>query len=82
MLRSGVSCAVVQEILGSSLVYQLLDSGAWPSLSVGMVSRKPHVFAKHHLVILIGEAQNWISDLKERSAALQVNGGFEKGADL
>jgi malonate-semialdehyde dehydrogenase (acetylating) / methylmalonate-semialdehyde dehydrogenase len=32
--------------------------------------------------VLIGEAQNWVEELKERSQALQVNGGFEKGADL
>ena len=32
--------------------------------------------------ILIGETQTWIPELKQRAAALNVNGGFEKGADL
>lgn len=40
------------------------------------------LFLKSFLAVLVGEAQNWIEELKERSAALHVNGGFEKGADL
>lgn len=31
---------------------------------------------------MVGESQNWISELKERASALSINGGFEKGADL
>jgi len=34
------------------------------------------------VAVLVGEAQNWVPELKERVAALQVNGGFEKGADF
>ncbi|KAI6008306.1 methylmalonate-semialdehyde dehydrogenase [Pisolithus orientalis] len=34
------------------------------------------------VVILVGTAQSWLPDLVERAKKLQVNGGFEKGADL
>ncbi|TEB38997.1 methylmalonate-semialdehyde dehydrogenase [Coprinellus micaceus] len=32
--------------------------------------------------ILVGEAQNWLPELIERSSKLTVSGGFEQGADL
>jgi hypothetical protein len=32
--------------------------------------------------VLVGETQNWIPELKQRATALQVNAGFENGADL
>ncbi|KAI6119826.1 methylmalonate-semialdehyde dehydrogenase [Pisolithus croceorrhizus] len=34
------------------------------------------------VVVLVGAAQSWLPDLVERAKKLQVNGGFEKGADL
>lgn len=33
-------------------------------------------------LVLIGETREWVSDLAERAKALNVNGGFEEGADL
>ncbi|KAG5647595.1 hypothetical protein DXG03_008948 [Asterophora parasitica] len=32
--------------------------------------------------VLVGEAQTWLPELIERTKKLQVNGGFEEGADL
>ncbi|KIK30389.1 hypothetical protein PISMIDRAFT_26819 [Pisolithus microcarpus 441] len=34
------------------------------------------------VVVLVGAAQSWLPDLVERAKKLQVNGGFERGADL
>lgn len=34
------------------------------------------------VVVLVGSAQSWLPELVERAMKLQVNGGFEKGADL
>jgi len=34
------------------------------------------------VVLLIGEAQSWLPEIIERAKKLQVNGGFEPGADL
>ncbi|KAJ3550291.1 hypothetical protein NMY22_g560 [Coprinellus aureogranulatus] len=34
------------------------------------------------VAILVGEAQNWLPELIERSSKLTVSGGFEEGADL
>jgi len=34
------------------------------------------------VAVFIGEAQDWVSELKERASALHVNGGFEEHADL
>ncbi|EKM83560.1 hypothetical protein AGABI1DRAFT_110209, partial [Agaricus bisporus var. burnettii JB137-S8] len=34
------------------------------------------------VAILVGEAQNWLPELKERAQKLKVSGGFEQGADL
>ncbi|KAH7885919.1 methylmalonate-semialdehyde dehydrogenase [Phlebopus sp. FC_14] len=34
------------------------------------------------VVVLVGTAQSWLSELVERAKKLQVNGGFEQGADL
>lgn len=34
------------------------------------------------VAILVGEAQDWLSDLVERAKRLKVTGGFEPGADL
>ncbi|EIW86856.1 methylmalonate-semialdehyde dehydrogenase [Coniophora puteana RWD-64-598 SS2] len=34
------------------------------------------------VVVLVGTAQSWLPELVERAKTLQVNGGFEKGADL
>jgi len=34
------------------------------------------------VALLVGEAKSWLPELIERSAKLQVNGGFEKGADF
>ncbi|KAG5653340.1 Methylmalonate-semialdehyde dehydrogenase [acylating] mitochondrial [Sphagnurus paluster] len=34
------------------------------------------------VVVLVGEAQNWLPELIERTQKLKVNGGFEQGADL
>lgn len=34
------------------------------------------------LAVLVGEAQNWLPELIERSSKLTVSGGFEQGADL
>ena len=31
---------------------------------------------------MVGEAKNWLPELIERAKKLNVNGGFEKGADL
>jgi len=33
-------------------------------------------------LVLIGETKEWMSELAERAKALNVNGGFEEGADL
>ena len=35
-----------------------------------------------HIVIVVGEASNWLPGLVERAKLLKVNGGFEKGTDL
>lgn len=32
--------------------------------------------------MFVGEAQTWLPELIERAKKLNVNGGFEKGADL
>ena len=34
------------------------------------------------VVVLVGTAQSWLPELVERASKLNVNGGFEKGADL
>ncbi|KAF8846237.1 Methylmalonate-semialdehyde dehydrogenase [Paxillus ammoniavirescens] len=34
------------------------------------------------VVVLVGTAQSWLPELVERAKKLQVNGGFESGADL
>ncbi|KAI9461778.1 methylmalonate-semialdehyde dehydrogenase [Boletus coccyginus] len=34
------------------------------------------------VVVLVGTAQSWLPELVERARKLQVNGGFESGADL
>ncbi|KAG1716003.1 hypothetical protein ID866_1168 [Astraeus odoratus] len=34
------------------------------------------------VVVLVGSAQSWLPELVERAKKLQVNGGFETGADL
>jgi len=34
------------------------------------------------VVVLVGTAQSWLPELAERASKLNVNGGFEKGADL
>jgi malonate-semialdehyde dehydrogenase (acetylating)/methylmalonate-semialdehyde dehydrogenase len=34
------------------------------------------------IVVLVGTAQSWLPELVERASKLNVNGGFEKGADL
>ncbi|KAH7912593.1 Aldehyde/histidinol dehydrogenase [Hygrophoropsis aurantiaca] len=34
------------------------------------------------VAVLVGDAQSWLPELVERAAKLNVNGGFEKGADL
>ncbi|KAG9314240.1 methylmalonate-semialdehyde dehydrogenase [Chiua virens] len=34
------------------------------------------------VVVLVGTAQSWLPELVERAKKLQVNGGFENGADL
>ncbi|KAJ3564977.1 hypothetical protein NP233_g7942 [Leucocoprinus birnbaumii] len=34
------------------------------------------------VAILVGEAQNWLTELSERAQKLKVSGGFESGADL
>jgi len=34
------------------------------------------------VVLLVGDAQNWLPELAERARALTVNQGFEKGADF
>ncbi|KAL4069733.1 Aldehyde/histidinol dehydrogenase [Scleroderma yunnanense] len=34
------------------------------------------------VVVLVGSARSWLPELVERAKKLQVNGGFEKGADL
>jgi len=33
-------------------------------------------------LVCVGETKEWLAELAERSKALQVNGGFEEGADL
>jgi malonate-semialdehyde dehydrogenase (acetylating)/methylmalonate-semialdehyde dehydrogenase len=33
-------------------------------------------------VVFVGETKNWVDDIAERARALNVNGGFEDGADL
>ena len=33
-------------------------------------------------LVLVGETKEWLPDIVENAKALQVNGGFEKGADL
>ena len=33
-------------------------------------------------LVLIGETKDWVSEIVERAKKLNVNGGFEKGADL
>lgn len=33
-------------------------------------------------VVFVGETKNWVNDIAERAKALNVNGGFEEGADL
>jgi len=33
-------------------------------------------------LVLVGEAQNWLPEIVERAKKLNVNGGFEPGADL
>ncbi|KAK3695001.1 Aldehyde/histidinol dehydrogenase [Podospora appendiculata] len=33
-------------------------------------------------LVLVGETKEWLPELAERAKALQVNGGFEEGADL
>lgn len=33
-------------------------------------------------LVTVGETKEWLADLVERAKALQVNGGFEEGADL
>jgi malonate-semialdehyde dehydrogenase (acetylating)/methylmalonate-semialdehyde dehydrogenase len=32
--------------------------------------------------VMVGETQGWLSEMAERAKALNVNGGFEEGADL
>ena len=32
--------------------------------------------------VLVGEAQSWLPELKERAQKLKVNQGFEQGADF
>jgi malonate-semialdehyde dehydrogenase (acetylating)/methylmalonate-semialdehyde dehydrogenase len=34
------------------------------------------------VAVLVGAAQSWLPELVERASKLNVNGGFEKGADL
>ncbi|KAF7553547.1 hypothetical protein G7Z17_g3549 [Cylindrodendrum hubeiense] len=34
------------------------------------------------VLLMVGEAKNWLPELVERAKSLQVNAGFEKGADL
>lgn len=34
------------------------------------------------VLLMVGEAKNWLPELVERAKTLQVNAGFEKGADL
>ncbi|CAL5874556.1 uncharacterized protein PFLUO_LOCUS8852 [Penicillium psychrofluorescens] len=33
-------------------------------------------------VVMVGETKEWLTDIAERAKALNVNGGFEEGADL
>lgn len=33
-------------------------------------------------LVMIGETKEWVSEIAERAKALNVNGGFEEGADL
>ncbi|KAA8644554.1 hypothetical protein EYZ11_001463 [Aspergillus tanneri] len=33
-------------------------------------------------VVMVGETQDWLPDIAERAKVLNVNGGFEEGADL
>lgn len=33
-------------------------------------------------LVLVGETKNWVNDIADRAKALNVNGGFEEGADL
>ncbi|EAA35465.2 putative methylmalonate-semialdehyde dehydrogenase [Neurospora crassa] len=33
-------------------------------------------------LVMVGETKNWLPELAERAKALNVNGGFEEGADL
>lgn len=33
-------------------------------------------------VVMVGETKEWLPEMAERAKALNVNGGFEKGADL
>ncbi|KAK4193527.1 Aldehyde/histidinol dehydrogenase [Podospora australis] len=33
-------------------------------------------------LVMVGETKDWLPELAERAKALQVNGGFEEGADL
>ena len=33
-------------------------------------------------VVMVGETESWVSELAERAKKLNVNGGFEEGADL
>jgi hypothetical protein len=35
-----------------------------------------------HTAILVGKAQMWLPELIERASKLNVNGGFEQGADV
>jgi hypothetical protein len=35
-----------------------------------------------HSAILVGKAQMWLPELIERASKLNVNGGFEQGADV
>jgi len=34
------------------------------------------------VVILVGDAKSWVSDIVEKAASLKVNAGWEKGADV
>jgi malonate-semialdehyde dehydrogenase (acetylating)/methylmalonate-semialdehyde dehydrogenase len=34
------------------------------------------------IVVLVGTAKQWLPELIERASQMNVNGGFEKGADL
>lgn len=64
-------------------VHQLPGRDAWLSLWVSISRRLGDLKFKVYIsVVLVRAAQSWLPELIERARKLQVNGGFENGADL